>query len=95
MALYFAVGLLLFAGSEPGGLSLILLDINGYDHFRKISKKHSICLRVKELLKSKKLEGKCLSSTLSIMKCAQLKKWAKQEASFSSVLRFPNGPFVD
>ena len=48
VALYFAVGLSLFAGSEPGGLSLIwwdMLDSSGSDHIREFSKEHTIPLR--------------------------------------------------
>ena len=45
MALYFAIGLSLFAGSEPGGLSLIwrdILDSCGLDNFCRISKKYTM-----------------------------------------------------
>ena len=48
-ALYFAVGLSVFAGPEPGGLSLIwcdMLDSSGFDGFHRMSKEHTICLRV-------------------------------------------------
>ena len=45
VALHFAVGLSLFAGSEPGGLSLILremVDSNGFNGFCRISKEYTV-----------------------------------------------------
>ena len=50
VALYFAVGLSLFAGFEPGGLSLILgdmLDSNGFNHFCIISKDYAVAKKEK------------------------------------------------
>ena len=56
-ALYFAVGLSLFAGSEPGWLSLIWLDMLDLSGFDLLKTNQKSTLSIRELLKSTMLES--------------------------------------
>ena len=91
VALYFAIGLSLFAGSEPGGLSLIwrdILDSCGLDNFCRISKKYTMGKKT-WLFESSTRD--LSNGSLLVVQSLFVWKWHKNEDRWSKTWKFITG----